>query len=462
MEIDWSLTIDDLQEAVRQCWEVAAPKALRLLDPAMADGGTPVMTRGGKYAPQGWTEWTRGFQFGLALLVYDATGRRELLDAARERIWAEMRPHVTHFGVHDHGFNVVSTYGHLWRLAHEGLLSASSAEVALYEMALAASGSVQAARWSPAAETGGYIYSFNGPQSLFCDTIRSLRSLAVAHRLGQWLWTENDQKVSLLERLIQHAQTTATWSVFYGEQRDIYDERGRVAHESLFNTLTGHYRCPSTQQGYSPFTTWTRGLAWIMLGYAEQLEFVNELEEDELEAWGGLAQVDQWMLRAAQASCDFYIDHTSLDGLPYWDTGAPGLVTLGDYRRQPADPFNDVEPVDSSAAAIACQGLLRLGDLLTNRGQVTDGNRYWQAGLTVLRRLLESPYFSRNPEHEGLLLHSVYHRPRGWDALPPGSPVPHSESSLWGDYHLAEAALYVQRWIADRPAYHFYNGLFDC
>ena len=35
---------------------------------------------------------------------------------------------------------------------------------------------MQAARWSRTAEGGGYIYSFNGPHSLFVDTIRSLRA----------------------------------------------------------------------------------------------------------------------------------------------------------------------------------------------------------------------------------------------------------------------------------------------
>jgi hypothetical protein len=61
------------------------------------------------------------------------------------------------------------------------------------------------------------------------------------------------------------------------------------------------------------------------------------------------------MLKAAKATCDFYIDNTPVDGVPYWDTGAPGLNKLGDYLNRPADPFNDHEPVDSSAAAIAAQ-----------------------------------------------------------------------------------------------------------
>jgi hypothetical protein len=39
----------------------------------------------------------------------------------------------------------------------------------------------------------------------------------------------------------------------------------------------------------------------------------------------------------------------------------------------------------------------------------------------------------------------VYHRPNGWDYVPPGSRIPRGESSQWGDYHLREAALYVRR-----------------
>ncbi len=158
---------------------------------------------------------------------------------------------------------------------------------------------------------------------------------------------------------MQHAQTTAKYNVYYGDGRDIYDVRGRVAHENLFNINDGQYRCPSTQQGYSPFSTWTRGLAWIMLGYAEQLEFLTTVSDSELDPLGGRESIEAVMRCAAEATCDFYIDHTPSCGVPYWDTGAPGLARLPHHLDHPADPFNDFEPVDSSAAAIAAQGLLR-------------------------------------------------------------------------------------------------------
>ena len=137
------------------------------------------------------------------------------------------------------------------------------------------SGAVQAARWAVTRDGTGYIYSFNGPQSLFVDTIRSLRALALAHGLGHVLMGERDEKISLLKRLVEHAANTARYNVWYGEGRDAYDVRGRTAHESVFNTNNGDYRCPSTQQGYSAFSTWTRGLAWAMLGYARVARMVR-------------------------------------------------------------------------------------------------------------------------------------------------------------------------------------------
>ncbi len=142
--------------------------------------------------------------------------------------------------------------------------------------------------------------------------------------------------------------------------------------------------------------------------------------------------------------------------MPYWDTGAPGLAKLGDYLGRAADPFNAHEPVDSSAAAIAAQGLLRLGHYLRKRGETEAGERYRQAGLTVAATLFSEPYLSADPGHQGLLLHSVYHRPNGWDHIPAGFHVPCGESSMWGDYHARELALYLQRMIEGGPYLTFF------
>ena len=247
--------------------------------------------------------------------------------------------------------------------------------------------------------------------------------------------------------------------MYYGEGRDSYDTknlRGRTVHESIFNVNDGSYRCPSSQQGFSPFTTWTRGLAWAMVGFTEELEFLTTLPDSEFQPFGGRAAALKPLLDGARATCDFWLQHTPLDGIPYWDTGAPDLHNLGDTISKPADPFNAHEPVDSSAAAIACQGLIRMGKYLESSDAAT-AKKYFQAGLTVLDRLLEEPYLGTDVKHQGLLLHSVYHRPNGWDHIPEGQSVPNGEACQWGDYHLREAALLVQRIAENKPYLTFFG-----
>jgi unsaturated chondroitin disaccharide hydrolase len=458
IKIDSQVKPQDLVPMLVQLFEISEVKIRALAQRWKPAQGSPVFTIQGRYASRGWTEWTQGFYLGAALLQFDAAGDRQHLEWARRAVWQHMATHVSHTGVHDHGFNNISTYGQLRRLMLQGKIAANDSELAGYELALKVSGAIQAARWTTTAEGGGFVYSFNGPHSLFIDTMRSLRSLAVAHQLGHVLMSERDQPVSLLQRLIQHAATTARYAVYYGTGRDAYDLRGRTAHESIFNVNDGHYRCPNSQQGYSAFSTWTRGLAWALLGFAEQLEFMRAVPPEQCAPYGDRRQIITCWLQAAQAVADFYLHQTPVCGVPYWDTGAPNLHRLDDYLDRPADPFNPWEPVDSSAAAIAAQGLIRLGNYLTANRQRTLGRRYRQAGLTVTRSLLQEPYLSLDRRHEGLLLHSVYHRPNGWDYIPRGRHIPCGESSMWGDYHLRELALML--WREARG--ECYLTFFDC
>jgi unsaturated chondroitin disaccharide hydrolase len=100
--------------------------------------------------------------------------------------------------------------------------------------------------------------------------------------------------------------------------------------------------------------------------------------------------------------------------------------------------------VDSSAAAIGAQGLLRLGRRLKD-------DRYRQAGLTVCHTLFDEPYLSTGADHQGLILHSVYHRPNGWNWQP-------GESSMWGDYHARELGLYLLRQTEGLPYLTYFGG----
>lgn len=445
MKINPAIEAKHLVQKIQTLFELSAKKIVSIEKTWDPSHGTPVFTHHGQYTSRGWTEWTQGFQYGMAILQYDATGDQSFLSIGKNHTIERMSPHVSHIGVHDHGFNNISTYGNLRRLMNESHIPENEWERHYYELALKLSGAVQASRWSTTAAGSGYIYSFNGPHSLFVDTIRTTRIVGLSHRLGHVLMGENDQPISLLERSIQHGLSTAQFNIYYGNGRDAYDVRGRTAHEAIFNRNNGVFRCPSTQQGYSPFSTWTRGLAWAITGFAEELEFFATLDETQFETIGPKPAIQDQYLRAALATADYYIENSPIDGIPYWDTGAPGLAYLNDYIAEKADPFNKYEPVDSSAAAITAQGLIRLGNHLKNTDDRDKGMMYYRAGLTIADHLFDDPYLSRDDRHQGLILHSIYHRPNGWDTIQPGQKVPNGESSMWGDYHAMELALLIQR-----------------
>ena len=454
MQIDKTISFKDLSPQLDNLWEISGQKILNIEKEYDHSKGSPVFTSAGKYTTRGWTEWTQGFEYGSSALQFEASGNEQFLELARNNTLEKMAPHVTHFGVHDHGFNNVSTYGNLLRQLLTGQFEGTDWEANFYRLALKLSGASQARRWTNIKDGGGFIYSFNGPHSLFVDTIRSCRALAVSYLLGHKYMDEGDQEISLLERLIKHGLSTAHYSIYYGENRDQYDtEAGRTTHEAIFNTNDGQFRCPNSQQGFSGFTTWTRGLAWAITGFAEELEFLALLSDEDIEPFGERKTIQSTFLKAAHATSSFYINNTPTDGIPYWDTGAPGLSKMpADYLENKSNPYNDHEPVDSSAAAIAAQGLIRLGQFLGE-----EGDQYTKAGITIAKSLFSEPYLSMDPTHHGLILHSIYHRPNDWDYVPDGSKIPNGESSMWGDYHARELALYIGK-LSQGENYHF----FDC
>src|SRR3954454_1792363 len=120
IQIDKRRTAADLLSSVERLFALSAAKIRAIERSWTPADGAPVFTVQGQYRARGWTEWTQGFQFGSALLQFDATGDREFLELGRKNTIAFMATHVSHMGVHDHGFNNISTYGNLWRLMREG------------------------------------------------------------------------------------------------------------------------------------------------------------------------------------------------------------------------------------------------------------------------------------------------------------------------------------------------------
>ncbi len=151
MKINPSLTPKKLRKKVGRVFDLAGQKIRSIDETWDPANGTPIFTVKGHYTSRGWTEWTQGFQFGMALLQFDATGDSSFLKLGREKTLKFMASHVSHTGVHDHGFNNISTYGNLRRLILEGKTPFDQHELDYTELALKVSGAVQAARYVPTA-----------------------------------------------------------------------------------------------------------------------------------------------------------------------------------------------------------------------------------------------------------------------------------------------------------------------
>ena len=85
MKINNDIKAEDLLPKLKKFWSLSADKILAIEKSWEPGAGAPVFTARGKYVSKGWTEWTQGFQFGSAILQFDATGEEEFLNLGRKK-----------------------------------------------------------------------------------------------------------------------------------------------------------------------------------------------------------------------------------------------------------------------------------------------------------------------------------------------------------------------------------------
>ena len=193
------------------------------------------------------------------------------------------------------------------------------------------------------AAGGGFIHSFNGAHSLFVDTIRSLRALALGRPAraaadggaGRAASACSSGSCSTRGRPRRTTSTSAADAI---ASTSADASRTRACSTSPTAPIAGRARSRATRRS----RTWTRGLAWAMLGFAEQIEFLETVAgrgARSLRRPGG-----RWT-RCSSAPRARPAITTSTSPLPTaCRTGTRARRAsraLDGWRDRPADPFND-------------------------------------------------------------------------------------------------------------------------
>lgn len=332
----------------------------------------PIYTENGVWRHEGpaWTHWCDGFLPGI-LWIFAEHAEPGSADAAYWKEQAEaytvpLESRKRDRDGHDLGFLFRPTYYRWWRMSHEPA----------HRDVLIEAGRTMALRFR---EKGHYLRSFVADNSLFVDVMMNVGLVFFAAR------ETGDRR--LRDIASKHAHTT---------RRFLVRGDGSTAQEGIFDTDSGEFLRETTHQGYRGDSCWSRGLTYAMYGFISCYELSN----------------DARFLSTAEACAEYYIQNSPSDGIPPWDFNAP--------------PQNRVL-VDSSAAAIASAGMLRLAGLVQDPGRA---NLYKATALHILRNLCEKHLAHRTSDWEGVLRGGIYHVNKGLGV---------DESVMWGEYYFCEA-----------------------
>lgn len=322
-----------------------------------------------KYVTRDARKWSSGFFPASLWRLYEDTGDMRWLTAARAYT-AGLLPVADFTGSHDLGFMVGLPAGLGARLDPD------PANRRTYESAVTTAARTLAKRWNPKV---GALHSadYNGQWGVIVDSAMNAPLLI---EVGQRIGGEEGRR---LERVgTEHMRTLA---------RTFVRPDGSTYHRMSFDPQTGAVLGPVPGQGLDAATsTWARGQAWAINGFARAFELTGDPE----------------LGQAARSTAAFWTDRVPAGCIPSWDF----------------DVTNPRSPLDSSAAAIAADGLLRLAALEQDQ-IMADNARTTLATLTAPWLLTT---YSVNP---GLLLQQSVNVP---DDAREGSYV-------WGDYYLLAA-----------------------
>ncbi len=325
-----------------------------------------------RYVRTGPTAWTSGFFPAELWSMYQWTSDSTWLRLARS-FTAPLIPVANDRGTHDLGFMI----GVPMQLATS--LDPNATRQRSYLNAEITAAKSLARRWNGrvlAVKSADYT----GRWGVIID---SAMNAPLMIKVGQLLGPEGDALVYFGE---QHMLTLA---------KHFIRDNGSTFHRMAFNPLTGALIGPIAGQGLaSTSSTWSRGQAWAINGFARSYELTG----------------NPAYLKAAEATANYWMSRVPPGCIPAWDLDVSG----------------DRAPRDSSAAAIAASGLLTLA---AHEPDPESARTYADYAKLTVGTLASPGWLNTSSRNPGILLQQSLNVPAD----------PRTGSYVWGDYYLLSA-----------------------
>lgn len=332
------------------------------------------------YAPIDNVEWTNGFWTGMVWLAWEFTGDARYRDLGERHVasFAQRARERVNTDHHDLGF----LYTLSACAAHRLIASAAGREAGLD------AARQLLARFDPVAGVIQAWGDMNDPEQrgrmiIDCNLNLPLLYWASAQTGDDRFADAANRHLARAARLLVRSDAS-TYHTFY------------------VDTVSGQPRHGSTHQGFSDDSSWARGQAWGIYGFALGARLSGEARYAEI----------------ARRLANHFLNRLPDDGICCWD-----LIFTD----------NDETPRDSSAAAIAACGLLELADILPVSDPAREAYGRWAWRIVAQ---LGQAYLAPMEGSNAVLLHGVYHMPNkaGVD-----------EACIWGDYFYLEALMRLRR-----------------
>lgn len=317
--------------------------------------------------------WTNGFWGGLMWLMYKNTGKQCYIEAARKSEEMLDRAFENYEGIdHDAGFMWDYTAGESYRQTGDE----ASKKRFLY------AADILAGRYNV---DGGFITAWNGKETKGWAIIDCMMNLPLLYKASEIVGHDRFKKIA-----IAHADKTMLHHV---------RPDGSVNHIVVYDTETGELLETIGGQGYGVGSSWSRGQAWAIYGFA--LSYAHTGKNEYLDT---AKRVAHYFIAA---TCDEYISRTDF--------------------RAPEEP----QLYDTSAGMIAAAGMLEIAKYVTEY----EKKLYVNNAYKILKATVDK-YADWSESYDGLLKNGMESYKKGV-----------AEHLIYGDYYLVDALYKLQEFL---------------